>query len=147
MKYLMMSVIIFLGTTLLLFIFDRAAEYTSYPFSGHPNYVEPSSFPVFEVDLENATYLGDINSRSAVLICASLKEGSVLELTSPGGSMLAGWAIMECIKDRDIIVFHDAGGAEDAPRNTIGALRPLIRELKASYEFVTLEEGLKCSKM
>tara|TARA_R110002153_G_scaffold229722_1_gene382799 strand:+ start:32 stop:676 length:645 start_codon:yes stop_codon:yes gene_type:complete len=104
MKYLMMSVIIFLGTTLLLFIFDRAAEYTSYPFSGHPNYVEPSSFPVFEVDLENVTYLEDIDSWSAVGICASLEEGSVLVLSSDGGSMSAGWAMMGCIKDRDITI-------------------------------------------
>ena len=107
MKYLMASVIIFLGTTLLLFIFDRAAEYTSYPFSGHPNYIEPSSFPVFEVDLENATYLEGISSWSAVGICAALKEGSVLVLSSNGGSMTAGWAIMECIKDKDITIAVD----------------------------------------
>ncbi len=52
--------------------------------------------------------------------------------------------IMGRVSDQDIIVLHDSGGAIDAPLNTIAALGPLIRELKESYRFVTLEEGLKC---
>lgn len=44
----------------------------------------------------------------------------------------------------DIIVLHDAGGAEGAPANTIEALKIIIPELKSKYSFVTLEEGLTC---
>lgn len=52
------------------------------------------------------------------------------------------------VKSGDIIVLHDSGGAEGAPRNTIEALRKLIPLLiNKGYKFITIEEGLKDEKI
>lgn len=52
--------------------------------------------------------------------------------------------IMNRIKDRDIIVLHDSGGAKGAPKNTVTALKELLCELKLEYQFVKIEEGISC---
>lgn len=82
----------------------ESAEYWSYPLSGHPNYIEPSTFPKFEVNIKDSFYLTDIHQFATVKVCATLKDNSVVELDSNGGDMVTSFLIMECIKDRNITI-------------------------------------------
>ncbi|QZY56390.1 polysaccharide deacetylase family protein [Crassaminicella profunda] len=49
--------------------------------------------------------------------------------------------IMNYIQDGDIILLHDSGGAEGAPKRTLEALKEIIPKLKNDgYKFVTIDE-------
>lgn len=46
--------------------------------------------------------------------------------------------------DKDIIVLHDSGGAESAPKNTLDALESVIPKLlQKGFKFITIDEMLK----
>ncbi|GKX28376.1 polysaccharide deacetylase familiy protein [Vallitalea longa] len=52
--------------------------------------------------------------------------------------------LLKRIKDKDIIVLHDSGGAEGAPNNTLGALESTIPKLKdLGFNFITIDEMIK----
>lgn len=52
--------------------------------------------------------------------------------------------LLKRIKDKDIIVLHDSGGAKGAPNNTLGALETTIPKLKVlGFNFITIDEMIK----
>lgn len=52
--------------------------------------------------------------------------------------------LLDRIKDKDIIVLHDSGGAKGAPNNTLGALESTIPKLLDSgFDFITIDEMIK----
>lgn len=78
------------------------AEYYTYPMTGHPNYMEPSTFPTVMIDPEDAITLKDITPWATVKICQHVKDGDTIILNSGGGYIDAGRAIMKCVKDKDV---------------------------------------------
>lgn len=53
-------------------------------------------------------------------------------------------SITKNINPNDIIVLHDSGGAEGAPRNTLNGLKILLPQLiENGYHFVTIKEGME----
>lgn len=51
--------------------------------------------------------------------------------------------LLERIKDNDIIVLHDSGGAKGAPQNTLDALENVIPKLlQKGFNFITIDEVL-----
>lgn len=105
MKYLIMTLIGCVAVSV------TAAEYHTYPLSGHPNYIEPSTFPEFEVNLKGSIYLTHINGFSALKLCATISNGSIIELDSRGGSVAAGHLAMTCIADRDVTIAVTSAGS------------------------------------
>jgi hypothetical protein len=89
---------------LIISTFSISSEYDSYPLSGHPNYKDPSNFKEFNVDLTKSLLLEGITYDSAETLCKSITKGGTIELVSNGGSISAGWKIMDCIYNKDVTI-------------------------------------------